>query len=341
MIVLGIETTCDETAAAIVEDGQRVLSNVIASQSHLHRAYRGVFPEYASRNHVDLILPVIEDAIGKAKLKPSDIDLIAVANRPGLMGPLIVGLNAAKALSFAWDIPFVCVNHLEAHLYASMMGQEVHFPALGVVISGGHTFMLKVESFRQYSLIASTVDDAIGEAFDKIASLLDLPYPGGPEIEKLAREGDPHRYPFKAGKVKNNPLNFSFSGLKTQVLYAVKGSNSNRSSPNIIADSEKKHIAASFQMTALSDIVHKAIKGAEELGCSQVFLGGGVSNSSRLRELFIDHAPTTLSITFPPANLSTDNGAMIAGLGYHVYLSNSKSDDYSMQATPSGSTLFE
>ncbi|MCF7806347.1 MAG: tRNA (adenosine(37)-N6)-threonylcarbamoyltransferase complex transferase subunit TsaD, partial [Simkaniaceae bacterium] len=279
----------------------------------------------------------------EANVLPSSIDLIAVANRPGLMGPLLIGLNTAKALSFAWSIPYVTVNHLEAHLYASMMllKETILFPALGVVISGGHTFMLRIDSFRNYQLISSTVDDAIGESFDKVASLLDLPYPGGPEIEKLAKEGDPTKYPFKAGIVKKDPLSFSFSGLKTQVLYAIKGMNGNKKGESQIDPNEKKHIAASFQITALSDIVKKALKAATLSGASQIFLGGGVSNSSKLKELFTLHAPPTLSIHFPPKNLSIDNGAMIAGLGYHIFTKNFQSDSYAAVASPSGSVLFD
>ena len=342
MLTLGIETSCDETAISVVRDGHEILSNIISSQAALHKEYQGVFPEYASRSHVDLILPTLEKALEEAKTSLTEIDLIAVASRPGLMGPLLIGLNAAKALSYSLSIPYVTVNHLEAHLYSAMMPLDTppEFPSIGVVISGGHTFMVKITSYRTYELVGASVDDAIGEAFDKVATLLDLPYPGGPEIEKIAKEGDPQKYPFKAGKVKGRPLDFSFSGLKTQVLYAVKGQSSKKTSPSIIPESEKKHIAASFQMTALSDIVYKTIKGAQELGCSQVFLGGGVTNSSKLKELFEFHAPSTLSIHFPDKNLTIDNGAMIAGLGYHVFLSTSSSDSYEENASPSGRKIL-
>ena len=339
MLVLGIETTCDETAIAIVRDGKEILSNVISSQIDLHRPYHGVFPEYASRSHVDLFLPTLELSLKHAGVSLSDIELIAVANRPGLMGSLLIGLNGAKALSFALGIPYVTVNHLEAHLYASVMGKEATFPALGVVLSGGHTFMLKMLSYQNFEMIGSTVDDAIGESFDKVAALLSLPYPGGPEIEKLATLGDPSKYSFKPGRVKERPLDFSFSGLKTQVLYAVKGQSSSKSSPSIIDDAEKKHIAASFQMTALLDVVMKTIKGAEMFGCSEVFLGGGVTCSSKLKELFKMHAPPTISLHFPGKNLSVDNGAMIAGLGYQIYLNNPKQESYAANATPSGALV--
>ena len=315
-MILGIETTCDETAAAVVRNGKEILSNVVMSQADQHVQYRGVFPEYASRNHVELILPAIEKAM--EGIDPSEIEKIAVANQPGLMGPLLMGVTAAKSLALAWDKPLIGVNHVDAHLYAAMMGMEPNFPALGVVVSGGHTYMVKICSMTQFEMISSTVDDAIGEAFDKVAAMLDLPYPGGPEIEKLAKLGDSKKYPFKPGRVKTNELAFSFSGLKTQVLYAVKGSNSNKYSQNIIDESEKKHIAASFQMTALSDICNKAIKGAKALGLSQIFVGGGVTNSSELKDIFASHASPTLSIHFPPQELTTDNAAMIAGFAHYL-----------------------
>ena len=315
-MILGIETTCDETAAAVVRNGKEILSNAVMSQADQHVQYRGVFPEYASRNHVDLILPAVEKAM--EGIDPSEIEAIAVANQPGLMGPLLMGVTAAKALALAWNKPLIGVNHIDAHLYAAMMEVEPQFPALGVVVSGGHTHMVRIDSMTQFEVVSSTVDDAIGEAFDKVAALLDLPYPGGPEIEKLAKEGNPNAYPFKPGRVKSNPLAFSFSGLKTQVLYAVKGSNSNKYSQNIIDESEKKDIAASFQMTALSDICNKAIKGAQALGLSQIFVGGGVTNSSKLKEIFASHTSPTLSIHFPPSALTTDNGAMIAGYAHYL-----------------------
>ena len=224
MLVLGIETTCDETAAAVVEDGSKILSNIIFSQIHLHQKFGGVFPELASRSHVDKILLAIDESLKKANITLSDIDVIAVANRPGLIGSVLIGLNAAKALSLSLKKPFIGINHIEAHLYAAMMESinNLIFPALGVVISGGHTKLLKILDIGKYEDIGTTIDDAIGESFDKVASILDLRYPGGPEVEKLAKLGDSTKYKFKAGKVDKNPFNFSFSGLKTKVLYTKK-----------------------------------------------------------------------------------------------------------------------
>lgn len=309
MNVLGIETTCDETACSVVRDGEEILSNVVASQSHA--AYGGVYPEMAARQHVDLIVPVVREAMEGI----SNIDLIAVAKGPGLIGPLLIGLNAAKALSLGWGIPYVGVNHVEAHLYAAMMGAERLFPALGVVVSGGHTFLVKIEGMGAYSMIGATVDDAVGEAFDKVATLLGLPYPGGPHIERLAMKGDREKFPFKAGRVKGRPYDFSFSGLKTNVLYRVKGQNGKRHSQVLISDGEKADVAASFQEAALGDVAKKAKAAAKEFGCKAIYIGGGVSQNQRLRELLEGDLP----VFFPQNGLCLDNAAMIAGLGYHVY----------------------
>jgi len=314
MNVLGIETTCDETAAALVIDGEKIVTNVIASQAEMHSPFGGVFPEMACRRHLEDILPVIEKALNG--VKP---DLIAVAEKPGLIGALILGINAAKALSYAWNVPFVGVNHIEAHLYAAIMSGGVEFPAIGMIVSGGHTSLVLVKGIGVYEEIGCTVDDAIGEAFDKVAQMLGLPYPGGPEVEKLAKTGDPKAFNLCAGKVKGKPFHFSFSGLKTQVLYALKGPNSNKHSPTIINDDQKKDLAASFQLVALEDIIYKGIRAAEKFGCRHLLFGGGVSSNSLLRDLLGRHAPPTFQIHFPRRDLCLDNGAMIAGLGYHVY----------------------
>lgn len=317
MLVLGIETTCDETAIAVVRDGKTILSNAISSQSEMHRQFGGVYPEMAARQHVDLFIPTLEQALLEAKVSQKEIDLIAVAKGPGLIGPLMIGLSAAKALSLAWEKPFVGVNHVEAHLYAAMMSNQVFdFPALGIVLSGGHTFLVQILAVGQYELIGTTVDDAIGEAFDKVAALLDLPYPGGPEIESLAKQGDPTYFPFKAGKVKGHPLDFSFSGLKTHVLYAIKGQNGDKSGLTTLSEIEKRHLAASFQETALNDIAVKARAAAKTFDCRAIYVGGGVSQNKRLRELLTG---TSCPVYWPGKGLSLDNGAMIAGLGFHRF----------------------
>lgn len=319
MFVLGIESTCDETACAIVQDGRHILANIVASQHDLHGAFGGVFPEVACRRHVEMIGPLVKQALLDAGLTKENLDLIAVARGPGLVGALIIGMNMAKGLAFSLKKPFVGVNHVEAHLYAAMLAQEAPiFPSLGVVISGGHTFLVRMEAIGKYTLIGTTVDDAIGEAFDKVAVMLGLPYPGGPALERLALGGDPKRFSFKAGKVKGKPWDFSFSGLKTSVLYAVKGPLGGRNAPLLITEDDKAHVAASFQDIALGDIVERALKAAAVYDCKAVYLGGGVSNNRRLRLLFAQK--TTLPIFWPPLNLSLDNAAMIAGLAYHQFI---------------------
>lgn len=333
MLVLGIETTCDETACSIVEDGQKILSNVVASQHDLHSRYGGVYPELACRRHFDVLIPLVEQALKEASVTPEEIDLIAVAYGPGLIGALLLGVHTAKSLSLAWKKPFVGVNHVEAHLYAAVMGcNKPQFPALGVVISGGHTFLVRMHDIGRYELIGQTVDDAVGEAFDKVGVMLGLPYPAGPEIEKLAESGDPKKYPFKAGVVKEKPWNFSFSGLKTNVLYTLKGQNSDKKAPNQLSDEEKKHVAASFQDAALTDIANKALAAVEKFECQAIFLGGGVTQNKKLRELF---KQAKVPVYWPLPGLSLDNAAMIAGLGYHVFRQkNSQGDGLDLEPKP-------
>lgn len=330
MLVLGIESTCDETGCSIVEDGTKIRSNVISSQIDLHREYGGVVPELACRRHIDLLIPILDEALKSADCTLSDIDLIAVAHGPGLIGPLLIGLTAAKALAVAINRPFVGVNHVEAHLYAAMMdAPNLTFPALGVVISGGHTSIVLIESLGKYVPIAHTVDDAIGEAFDKVAKMLDLPYPGGPEIEKIAQNGDSHAYPFKPGHIKGRPLDFSFSGLKTAVLYTLKGQNIRNNLESLPSPEVKRNIAASFQQAAFSDVIQKTKIVASKYNCKHVLFGGGVSNNRRLREMFIDCTPD-LILHWPPQGLSLDNAAMIAGLGFHQY--KEKGDTLALEA---------
>lgn len=336
MLILGIETTCDETACAIVRDGHEILANVVSSQIDLHSEYGGVVPELACRRHVDILLPLINEALEVAKLTFKEIDLIAVAHGPGLIGALLVGLTGAKALSLALGIPYIGINHIEAHLYAAMMntlnGQtstQSLFPAIGAVLSGGHTSLVLIRDIGHYELIGQTIDDAVGEAFDKVAKILELPYPGGPEIEKLARLGDHKKYPFKPGVVKNSPFDFSFSGLKTAVLYTVKGQN---------AETEKEIsrecIAASFQNAAFKDIISKTLKAAEAYGCQNIVFGGGVTNNRHLREMFLK-TNSNFNYIWPDHALTMDNAAMIAGLGFHQFLANPKGDSLELEALTS------
>jgi N6-L-threonylcarbamoyladenine synthase len=326
MRILGIESTCDETSCSIVEDGRNILSNVISSQIDLHAAFGGVVPELSCRRHVEVILPIIQEALAEAQMTLDQVDAIAVAHGPGLIGALIIGLTAAKSLSLATNIPFIGVNHIEAHLYAALMSHPdpVAFPCLGVVLSGGHTSLVRVDDIGNYKLLGETHDDAIGEAFDKVGKLLNLPYPGGPYIEKLAKSGNPFRFPFKAGRIKEKPFDFSFSGLKTAVLYAIRGQNSHVPTPIVLTDQDKADIAASFQHAAFDDVIEKTIHAARAHGCTTVLFGGGVTNSQTLRHCFTQKA-AGLQLLWPTAGLSLDNAAMIAGLGYHMLKRNGAS----------------
>jgi tRNA N6-adenosine threonylcarbamoyltransferase len=332
MLVLGIESTCDETSCAIVKDGKHILSNVVFSQTDLHENFGGVVPELACRRHVDVLLPVLKKALSEAGAALADIDLIAVAHGPGLIGALLLGLNTAKSLSLALDIPFIGVNHIQAHLYAALMSQPdvQDFPYLGVVISGGHTALVKMHSFTRYELIGQTIDDALGEAFDKVAKILDVPYPGGPNIEKLALKGDPFAYPFKPSKIKDKEFDFSFSGLKTRVLYQVKGQNSSGNS-QLLSLQDKQDIAASFQRAALGDVLDKTLSAASVHQIQHIVFGGGVSNNQCLRKMFADVRPD-LVYYWPGLGLSLDNAAMIAGLGYHNFKERGEGDSLGLEA---------
>lgn len=332
MIVLGIETTCDETSCSIVKDGNVILSNVVSSQIDLHAEYGGVVPELSCRRHVDVLFPVLKQAVEEASVTLDQIDLIAVAYGPGLIGALLLGVTAAKTLSIALNKPFIGVNHVEAHLYAALMSQTspAKFPCLGVVLSGGHTALVRMHEVGSYQLIGETVDDAIGEAFDKVAKLMDLPYPGGPRIESLALKGNKTRFPFKPGRVKGRPLDFSFSGLKTAVLYALRGQNSTGTLPLEMTEENRADISASFQHAALTDVVDKALLAAEMHGCRQLVFGGGVTNNQALRELVASRAGDKEAL-WPPKGLSLDNAAMIAGLGYHRYQKQGKGDSLDLE----------
>jgi N6-L-threonylcarbamoyladenine synthase len=330
MLVLGIESTCDETGISLVQNGCEILANEIASQAKIHSLNGGVIPELASRCHSEMCLPLMEQALFKANVSLKEIDGIAVAHGPGLIGALLVGLHFAKGLALGLNKPFVGINHIEAHLYAVMMDQRIPLPALGVVISGGHTALLIIRCLHKYQLIGQTQDDAIGEAFDKVAMLLGLPYPGGPEVEHLAQTGDPYRFPFKSGHIKNHPYNFSFSGLKTAVLYQIKGQDGHKSRPSLSID--KSDIAASFQRAALSDIVSKSQLAAKEYHCNSILLGGGVSSNKTLRQMFRETCE--IPVYWPAKDLALDNAAMIAGLGFHQLKRKPFGDSLDLDALP-------
>jgi tRNA N6-adenosine threonylcarbamoyltransferase len=306
MRVLGIETSCDETAAAVVDDGRLVRSSVVASQADLHARYGGVVPEIASRAHVELICDVIEQALVEAGASLADVDAVAAVRGPGLAGALLVGVSAAKAISLASRLPYVGVHHHEAHLYAAMIEDPLLEPPLvTLVVSGGHTLLIAMDGHGRYRVLGETVDDAAGEAFDKVARFLGLGYPGGPAIDRLAREGDPEAFAFPRPMLTDG-LDFSFSGLKTAVVQYV------RKHPDVdVAD-----VAASFQAAIVDVLVAKLLAAAHETGIETVVAGGGVAANSALRERLLDLAVAgEVRVVLPSVALCTDNAAMVAAVG--------------------------
>ncbi len=313
MRVLGIETSCDETAAAVVEDGRRALSDVVATQIEIHRRFGGVVPELASRNHVVQVMPVIDQALSSAG-GPGAIDAIAVTSGPGLVGALLVGVQVAKALAQAWEKPLVGVNHLEGHLLAAFLGETPPgFPFLGLVVSGGHTSLYLARGFGDYRLLGRTRDDAAGEAFDKGAKLLGLPYPGGVAIDQLARGGDRLAVKFPRAVVKGADLDFSFSGLKTALLHRVQ-------KHGVPEGQGLADLCASYQEAIVGALVHKAFRAARRFQLPRLVLAGGVAANSRLRAAAVEQAAEydDLEVIVPPVKLCTDNAAMIAVAGTHA-----------------------
>ena len=311
MRVLGIETSCDECAAAVVEDGREVVSSVIASQVADHRPYGGVVPEIAARKHVEAIVPVVRRALAEAGVTVADLDGIAVTQGPGLMGALVVGLNFAKALSYASGVPYVGVNHIRAHIASIFLCDPVpDYPFVGLVVSGGHSSLYRITGYLEYERIGRTIDDAPGEAFDKVAKILGLPYPGGVSIDRLAEEGDPTAIAFPRPMLNRPGYDFSFSGLKTAVQYHVK---------KIGPEETKRQMAdivASFQEAAADVLSAKAVKACRELDLPRLVLAGGVAANSRLRALVRERANAVgCRVFMPPVALCTDNAAMIAAVG--------------------------
>jgi len=307
MRVLGIETSCDETAAAIVEDGRNILSSVVASQSDLHAPYGGVVPEIASRAHVDLINDVIGQALVEAGVTHDEVDAVAAVHGPGLAGALLVGLSAAKAISLATGRPYVGVNHHEAHVYAALLEDPtLEPPFVTLVVSGGHTLLIAMEDHGRYRVLGQTFDDAAGEAFDKVARFLGLGYPGGPAIDRAATEGDPAAIAFPRPMLEDGN-DFSFSGLKTAVVQYV------RKHPDL----EVADIAASFQAAVVDVLVTKLVRVADDAGVETVVIGGGVAANSELRTRLIDEGVTNgLRVILPSISLCTDNAAMVASVAW-------------------------
>jgi N6-L-threonylcarbamoyladenine synthase len=319
-LVLGIESSCDETAAAVVRGGREVLSSVVHSQIAEHAPFGGVVPEIAGRSHLEQIIPVIEQALHDAKLNLDQIDAIAVTCRPGLIGSLLVGLSAAKALAYTRSLPLVGVHHIEAHAYAATMESPVTYPALALVVSGGHTALYRMQGPGQLTAIAQTLDDAAGEAFDKVATMLGLGYPGGPEISRLAPEGDPKAIRFPRYRPKNKRPGFSFSGLKTAVLYHLRGQNALNPTPAPEDIENRADVAASFQEAVVDTLVRQSLQAAEEEGLETIVVSGGVACNPRLRErMTAAAAERDLRAVFPSPAYCTDNAAMIAGLGWHLW----------------------
>jgi len=331
---LGIETSCDETAAAVVADGRVVKSSVVASQTNLHAKYGGVVPELASRAHLEKICPVISEALEQALVTKDDIDAIAVANQPGLTVALIVGVTAAKTLSMTWQKPLIAINHLHAHIQSAIFNEpdlpphlavarQQRGPAIALIVSGGHTSLYDYRSPLEPRLLGRTIDDAAGEAFDKVAMILNLPYPGGPSIENVAKNGDPDAIDFPRTMLDKDSLDFSFSGIKTAVLYHCQGQDmkgENRVASmgqNQIAD-----IAASFQKAVVDVLVKKTRRGAEKIRAKTVLLGGGVAANTALRnalQQMCDSLTPPLKLLVADKRYCTDNAVMVASLAYHKY----------------------
>jgi len=352
MRILGIETSCDETAAAVVEDGTTILSSVVASQLDTHGKYGGVVPELASREHLRAIVPVVREALDSAKTCLGDLAAIAVTAGPGLAGALLVGITYAKALSFARGIPLIGINHIEGHIHAVLLeatreGRAIAYPAVALVASGGHTHLFEVREGFAYRLLGKTRDDAAGEAYDKVAKLLGFSYPGGPVIDRLAPLGNPHAVRFTPARMKGNPLDFSFSGLKTAVLRWVEGHDLAgeierrrellRSTPRpsvaqwmAVTPRRTLDLLASFQRTVIDELLRRAAAAAEKIGAETLIVSGGVASNSGLRAAAAE-AGLPYAVLFPSPDLATDNAAMIAAAAFPRLMRRER-DDFSLAA---------
>lgn len=327
--ILAIETSCDETAAAVVVDGREVKSNIIYSQIELHKLYGGVVPEIASRKHVEKINQVIRTAVDEAGVSWEDIDAVAVTYGPGLVGPLLVGVSAAKTLAFAKGKPIVGVHHIEGHIAANYIEHEkLEPPFMCMVASGGHSHLVYVKDYNQFEIVGRTRDDAAGEAFDKVARAIGLGYPGGPKIDKLAKEGDSKAIDFPRAYMEDAPYDFSFSGLKSAVLNYLNSCEMKGMEVN------KADVAASFQQAVIDVLTDNSVRAAKDYGCSKLALAGGVASNTSLRQSLLDRCEKEgLEFFFPSPVFCTDNAAMIGVAGYHEYMNGTR-HDLSLNAVP-------
>ena len=349
MKILGIDTSCDETAAAVVADGKEVLSNVVASQIETHQEYGGIVPELASRKHIEAINFIVSRALAEANVTFKDLDAIAVTNRPGLIGALLVGVAAAKSLAYSHDLPLLGINHIEGHIYANYMVHDtLTFPHICLTVSGGHTLLVEVHEGWKYKVLGGTQDDAAGEVYDKVAKYLGLGFPGGKIMDELAQKGDPSAVKFPRPMRNSGDYQFSFSGIKTSVRYFVEKA---RRAGTLVESGQAaaKHtnpdtvtvedIAASFQAAVVDVLVYKSIRAAKSTGAKTITLTGGVAANSQLRvSLKTAAAEIGAELYYPPMNLCTDNGAMIAGIAYEKYQQGLR-DGLSLNAAPNGSIV--
>lgn len=350
MKILGIESSCDETAAAVIEDGRHICSSVVHSQIDIHAQYGGVVPEVAARNHVEVINPAVEQALRDARTSWDEIDAIAVTYAPGLSGSLLIGALTAKTLAYLHHKPLYPIHHVEAHVYANFLtsGDGIHgkdlpteqprFPLLALIVSGGHTQLVLFRDHGDFTLLGHTQDDAVGEAFDKVAKIIGLPYPGGPSIAAAALQGDPHRYQLPKARL-SDPYNFSFSGLKTAVLRAVQAEVGvdftfpSHQLPELLSASQRNDFAASFQRVAIETLVDKTVKAYDEYQPASVVIAGGVAANQELRQQLRDRLP--LTIHYAPMRLCTDNAAMIATLAYYQAQHSQPIDPLTLDIKPS------
>ena len=354
MRILGIESSCDETAASIIEDGQTLLSNVVVSQIDIHEAYGGVVPEVAARSHIEAINPVVNRALEEASLTWDDIDAIAVTYAPGLIGSLLVGTLAARTLAILKNKPLYAIHHVEAHVYANFITRQASgseltlptaapiFPMLALIVSGGHSQLVLFKNHGDYQLLGQTQDDAVGEAFDKVAKILGLPYPGGPSIAAAALQGDAHKYRFPKARLQG-AYDYSFSGLKTAVLRAVQAEVGkdftfpSHELPALLNDAQRNDFAASFQRTAVETLVDKALRAYEDFDARSVVIAGGVAANQELRRQLAERLP--IPIEYAPMTLCTDNAAMVATLAYYMAQTVSPTDPYIFDVVPSLSMI--